>query len=252
MIKLAAVPPPVELTPDAVKELTEKFKQNKKESVWQQDYIKKALLEMSNSKCCYCECEVNVAGSDLHVEHFHPKDLYPDEVIEWSNLLPACTRCNRRKGKLDTKTKSIIHPVKHNPKNHIEFKKKLLLLSGKDDLGVFTIERLELDTDERLAVDRYRLALAITNQLKKLFNGFVEALNTKPILTNSKKEKFQRELRGIMQYGTSDKKYSAVISSVILTDDNYQEIKRLFETHDDLWNDEFIELEEQVNYCALI
>jgi hypothetical protein len=248
MIKLDAVPSPIELTPDVVKELTEKFKLEKT-SVWQKDYIREALLKMSNGKCCYCECEVNVAGSDLHVEHFHPKKIYENEVLRWDNLLPSCVRCNRNKGTLDTKKTLIVHPIRNNPKNH--FKISNFYFHDKDELGDFTIERLQLNDDERLALDRFKLGTAVMKQLNELTKEFIEIVKTKSILTDRQQTKFGRKLQSIMRFGTAEKKYSAVISSVILADKNYQEIKRLFMTHK-LWNDEFIELEEQVNYCALI
>lgn len=251
MIKLIAKPVPSQLTPELIQELTDKFKQNKNARVWAQDFIKDTLLQMSNNKCCYCECEINVAGSDFHVEHFHPKDIYKDEVVLWDNLLPSCGRCNRHKSTLDTRIKPIIHPIRNEPKNHLEFRSNFLLLVGKDDLGEFTIDRLELNDDERLSVDRYRLAFSVNKSLDKLLKDINEILSNKTYLTENKKTRFSRELRTIMELGTAERKYSAVISSVILINTHYQEIKQLFITQQ-LWNDDFIELEQQVNDCALL
>jgi uncharacterized protein (TIGR02646 family) len=249
MIKLTPEPIPSELTPEVANELTDKFKQDKNNRVWTQDYIKNALLKMSHGKCCYCECKINNAGSDLHIEHFHPKDIYKDEVVAWENLLPACSRCNTRKGKLDTKKNPIIHPVKNNPKNHLKVEQ--YYFSHKDDLGEFTIEKLRLNDEIKLAIDRFQLGLSITKSLNDLTKEIDNYLANKEILNAKQETIISRKLTEIMQFGTSDKKYSAVMSSVILTNSDYQKIKQLFENYA-LWNDEFNELEKQVKFCALI
>lgn len=40
-------------------------------------------------RCCYCE---DARGDDI--EHFHPKNLYPNFTFEWENYLLACSACN--------------------------------------------------------------------------------------------------------------------------------------------------------------
>ena len=45
-------------------------------------------------RCMYCEDSV----AD-EVEHFKPKDLYPDLVFAWRNYLYACGQCNGGSGK---------------------------------------------------------------------------------------------------------------------------------------------------------
>ena len=118
MIQLQALARPIELTDERVQQLTEKYKTDNT-AVWQKDYIKKALLKMSFEKCCFCECRINEESKYLEVEHFHPKSLYPDEVLLWENLLPICKRCNVHKLNHDTKQDPIIHPVKDSPKKHL-------------------------------------------------------------------------------------------------------------------------------------
>lgn len=45
------------------------------------------------NRCMYCE-----DSSADQIDHFRPKDFYPDHVFVWANYLWACGRCNRRKG----------------------------------------------------------------------------------------------------------------------------------------------------------
>ena len=59
----------------------------------------------------------------MEVEHFHPKSLYPNEVISWENLLPICKRCNSSKGAdsepvlralgVDADERGLLHRVVH-------------------------------------------------------------------------------------------------------------------------------------------
>lgn len=82
MIKLDRTSKPVELTTVLQIALTDEFKLTGK-SVWNTDFIKKGLLSFSNDKCCYCEANINEESKYLEVEHFHHKDTYKDEVLEW-------------------------------------------------------------------------------------------------------------------------------------------------------------------------
>ncbi len=54
------------------------------------------LEEQFAGKCAYCEMKY-LATSDTWVEHYRPKSEYYWLAYEWSNLLPACTKCNRHK-----------------------------------------------------------------------------------------------------------------------------------------------------------
>ena len=56
--------------------------------------VRKTLSVMCRGprRCMYCE---DSAADE--VEHFRPKDLYPEAVFVWMNYLYACGRCNTRK-----------------------------------------------------------------------------------------------------------------------------------------------------------
>ncbi len=54
------------------------------------------LEEQFNGKCAYCETKY-LASSDTWIEHYRPKSDYYWLAYAWSNLLPACTKCNRSK-----------------------------------------------------------------------------------------------------------------------------------------------------------
>lgn len=56
--------------------------------------VRESLAAMCRGprRCMYCE---DSAADE--VEHFHPKDLYPEFVFAWMNYLFACGPCNGRK-----------------------------------------------------------------------------------------------------------------------------------------------------------
>jgi len=105
--------------------------------------------------------------------------------------------------------------------------------------------------DEKLSIPRFRLARGIIKDLNDLIKEITLYLSIKAIFTEKEIATMSRKLRGIMQFGTKERKYSAVMSSTILANSDYQKIKQIFESNN-LWNDEFKELEQQVEFCALI
>lgn len=57
---------------------------------------KQKLEKQFYKKCAYCETEY-LATSDTWIEHYRPKSQYYWLAYEWSNLIPTCTKCNRKK-----------------------------------------------------------------------------------------------------------------------------------------------------------
>lgn len=66
--------------------------------------IRRNLEKLYHGKCAYCETKV--AGGVLRIDHYRPKDKLKEDSThtgyywlgyEWSNLLPACEKCNRAK-----------------------------------------------------------------------------------------------------------------------------------------------------------
>lgn len=76
--------------------------------VYGRDDVKDALNRLFGDKCAYCEFDYS-PGMPVDVEHYRPKGgvvdaqgrlLFPGYwwlASEWSNLLPSCIDCNRRR-----------------------------------------------------------------------------------------------------------------------------------------------------------
>lgn len=106
--------------------------------------VVKALWEMQNGKCCYCEKDIPEHGHSKAVEHFRPKATFTSMINNWNNLLLACSQCNGKKSddfailltdnenevkvvfvdKPTTQTSAILDPTDLNfdPEDHITFK----------------------------------------------------------------------------------------------------------------------------------
>ncbi len=61
--------------------------------------LRDALRPMTHGKCAFCEALLDVT-SHFEIEHFIRK-TEKDLTFEWSNLFPACAKCNGEKRDLD-------------------------------------------------------------------------------------------------------------------------------------------------------
>lgn len=247
MIKLDRPSKPKELTHDVQASLTNKFKESGI-SVWSKEYIKKALVEMSSNKCAFCEALLGEESKYLEVEHFHHKDLYKDEVVDWDNLLPSCRRCNGKKGTHDTKLEPIINPCTSDPKLHL----KLLMnyrLKHKDDIGKISIILLNLNDQDRLVKKRFEIGNALIDKIEE----YIELIDdvTSGVQTSTRrKRKIINGMEAILRNGLKDKEYSATYSTVLIQSDEFNELKeKMILT--DLWMQEHEDLESQIQSYIL-
>jgi len=246
MIKLDRTPKPVELTNDLQVALTDEFKLTGK-SVWNIDFIKKGLLGFSNDKCCYCEANINEESKYLEVEHFHHKDTYKDEVLEWDNLLPSCKKCNGTKNDHDTKLEPIIDPSKLDPRKHLKYWR--YRIKGCDDLGKLTVSVLNLNDQDRLVKKRFEIGNAIQvklEQLNELTDDYIIGVQT----STRRKNRIINGTKDLMKEGLPNAIYSATSATVILTDTEYETLKNKLTTLG-FWDAELLQLEIDLNKTAL-
>ena len=246
MIKLDRTPKPVELTTAVQVALTDEFKLTGK-SVWNVDYIKNGLLRFSNDKCCYCEANINEESKYLEVEHFHHKDVYEDEVMEWDNLLPSCKKCNGTKNNHDTILEPIIDPSKIDPKNHLKYWR--YRIKGSDDFGKLTVSVLKLNDQDRLVKKRFEIGNAIQEKLEEineLTDDYISGVQT----STRRKNRIVNGVKDLMKEGLPSAIYSATSATVILTDTEFETLKNKL-TLLGLWDAELCQLEIDLNKTAL-
>ena len=251
MIKLTRPEKPEELTDEVKEKLTREFKETKK-SVWRKDYIIKALKNMSHEKCCYCEIKLGTQSRELQVEHFHYKDEYPDEVVDWNNLLPSCSQCNSNKGTYDTKKDvPIINPAEDDPRDYLYLKN--YMIKSKDNRlkskGRITVSLLDLNNRERLTTPRIMTADAMSSKLENIHEKAIE-LRNRCDGKQYNRSRIINGLRDILKMAQSDAEYSAFMATIILTEEDYLETKCILEGLG-LWDKELDDLHKNAEQLKL-
>lgn len=242
MIKLELPVKPDRLTLEFQTAKTQEFLDTGKQ-VWNIDWLKEAVFNMAFGKCCYSEVKLGEESKNMEIEHFYPKSLYQDEVMSWGNLLPSLKKCNGKKRTLDTKNEPIINPFINNPKDF--FYIKACRYYAKDANRIVAKRSIDkLDLNDRITFVNPRLDIfnGITNELvdRKIdFDIFQDILI--PI----------GRIKRLMQTGNRKKEYSALVSTLILSDENYIAIEKLL-IEKELWDAEFETLKSELIFCSLL
>ena len=245
MIKLSRTPKPQGLTIETTRKLTRQFKENKT-NVWNRPDIKTALLKMSQQKCAYCEVRLAEESKYMEVEHFLPKRDYPDLVIEWTNLLPSCKRCNGKKGNFDPAFNEFIHPVEDDPKQHLVLHPQARI-KGSSEKGKVSVEVLALNDYDLTRKPRLRIIHKIERELSDLY----EEMTSRVDRDNSDfMKKVKRIVRAIMNAAIGRAEYSASTSSVVIHNVNFQSIYLVMKEHG-VWTGQEQRLYTQMKHIAL-
>mgnify|MGYP000895921612 FL=1 len=233
MIKLVRPIKPRQLDEETISLLTQRFIDNPNDSVWNQPYIKEALMKSSHEKCCYCECKSD--KGDLHIEHFHPKSLYPNEVVCWENLLLSCSKCNRAKGTLDTVTNRLVNPYDDDPKEYIGIDKNYILRGiDKNGIGEFFINSIYKNGYIfKLSLYYHTIYTPFQIDLEELYKTY----KIKDIGRNA--YSLVSKLCNILEMVQSNKPYSAALSALVINNPNFIYLKTKIENSlsDDLISD---------------
>lgn len=244
MIKIRRIDKPQELTEEVQNKLTDVFKQNKKKSVWNKKYIRDNLLIESSNKCVYCECFIGNGHKEMHVDHFHYKDKYEDEVVIWENLNPSCPHCNKNKGYHDTYESPIINPFEQNPQDYF-YLKNYRYYSRSDETEKIvrnTIDVLGLNDTEEVVESRFNQGEALINKIQDIYEFAVE--NQDVLCTETRKRnRVLTGCRNILKKGVRESEFSAFMATIIHDDQYYINLKELLERNG-LWNSELQELHD--------
>lgn len=246
MIKIERIEKPKELTKEVQQKLTEEFKKNKKKSVWNQKYIRDKLLVESNNKCVYCECLIGKGYKEMHVDHFHYKDKYEDEVVDWNNLNPSCPYCNKNKSSHDTYEEPIINPFEQNPKNYF-YLKHYRYYSRNDDVEKIvrtTIDVLGLNDTEEVVKLRFQQGETLIKTIEHIYELASE--NKKKLCSDTRnKNRVLRGCKNILNQGIKKAEYSAFMATIIKNDPYYIKLKSLL-MELELWDKSLQALDDEV------
>lgn len=237
----------MELTVEEQMRLTQAFAAHR-ERVWQQPYIKHRLLEMSHGKCCYCECKIEVESKYTEIEHFYHKDGYPEQVVSWGNLLPACRRCNAKKGAHDVGAVPIINPCEADPRNHLTLRN--YVVRGKDELGKNTIAVLDLNEIDRLVVARWHIGTRVELMVVEILEATTALAQSQDQGTPRAKRELSNRLKALLRQANRRSPYSAFTAAALLGAPEWCTVKEMLKDLD-LWDLESECLEEEAKGVAL-
>jgi hypothetical protein len=219
MIKLERNYTPILLTPSFVITQTAVFASTG-EAVWNIEWLKESLLNIGLNKCCYCECDIKEESKYMEVEHFEDKNHYPSKVLDWENLLPSCKRCNGSKSNHDVIKYPIVNPFIIEPTKHLQF--KLYRIRKKDVIGQNTIDAVNLNHIERAVNKRFEVGQG----LEELIDTALERLKLyKENNLTVRRNKLLNIVEKTLKECQSNSIYSATCSTILHSNDDYQEIR---------------------------
>lgn len=244
MIKIQRICAPHQLTDDVKKRLTDEYKMDNKKNVWNKAYIREQLLQMSHGKCCYCECFIGSGKKEMHIDHYKPKSLYPDLVVEWENLLPSCPHCNKSKSFHDTENEPIINPTIDNPKNYFYLKMYRYCSKSSDinSTGRRTIDVLSLNDSNENVLERYEIGNELQKKLQETYDLAIE-YEPELLVNTRKRNRIINTCRDILKHGIETSEFAGFMSTIIHNDENYILLKQLLEKNG-LWSSELKKLHE--------
>jgi uncharacterized protein (TIGR02646 family) len=192
------------------------------DSVWNFDELKDALLELSHSKCAYCECELQTEATYMEVEHYVAKTLDPNIVVDWDNLLPSCKRCNGSKAIHDVRIEPVVNPFKDNPSDHLAL--KWFRMIRKSEIGQTTIEVVDLNDVDRLVNKRFEIGTQLAESIESALER-AEEYQQNP--TTRRRNKLLGQVRRILSECQPNASYAATAATVLHSSDAYHALQRI-------------------------
>ena len=147
-------------------------------------------MKECHGKCVYCESLIGEGHKEMHIDHFHYKDKYKDEVVSWENLNPSCPHCNKSKSSHDTYAEPIINPFEQNPQDYfcIKHYRYYSKNSEVEEIARRTIGVLELNDTENVVMLRFKVGEALIQEIQDICEFAIE---NKDILCSKNCEKKQ-------------------------------------------------------------
>jgi hypothetical protein len=104
-----------------------------------------------------------VGADNFGVDHYRPKDRFPELLVSYDNLFYACNACNSRKGNywpsVEESARGVFvpNPCEHKMGAHARY--RAARVQGRSVAGKWLIELVQLNDDE---VVRYRSMMLST------------------------------------------------------------------------------------------
>jgi hypothetical protein len=169
-------------------------------------------------RCAYCETrEPEIGGSQsFHIDHYRPKNRFPELICTYENLIYSCRNCNSYKGDYwpnylqEFLGKIIINPRHDQIDKHIDTSS--FTWSGITTRGEWTVKKLKLDSpmlsqrrEDRMRIEKkiQQLTSIVEDTKIRLENAnlsYSERQNLEGFVEEESKviESFKRKISGPM------------------------------------------------------
>lgn len=107
--------------------------------------LRRALVEEQLHLCCYC-CG-HIDETKAHNEHIRPRDKYPEESMDYRNIVASCespTSCGKKKSN-EFDEGLFVSPLEPDCENHFVYYEDGEIV-GLDERGKYTIDLLHLNS----------------------------------------------------------------------------------------------------------
>ncbi len=121
------------------------------------EHEKRAIVRQAfGYRCAYCGVHENEVGSELELDHFHPRAAGGTDDLD--NLVYCCPACNRIKADfrpVQPTANRLLHPLREELAEHLreESDGRLRALT---ETGAFHLERLRLNRPPLIALRQAR------------------------------------------------------------------------------------------------
>jgi hypothetical protein len=108
--------------------------------------------------------EIEAAGIGFEIDHYLPKERFPQLTSDYNNLMWSCERCNGCKSDYSPDAEDeengyvVLKIDQSDPQDHLELND--LLLEAKTKTGEFNIQRLDLNRRQLLRIRELRERLS--------------------------------------------------------------------------------------------
>lgn len=140
---------------------------------------KPKLREEFSFSCAYCETrEAELGGSQsFHIDHYRPKNKFPELSCRYNNLIYACRNCNQYKSFFwPNRIQILLGEFIFNPrpigiiKEHIDSSKHKWV--GITNNGKWSIKKLRLDSE--VLIKRRENRVLLESAIKRLETIYAE------------------------------------------------------------------------------
>ena len=212
-------------------------------AVWREDYITSALSKMSHGKCAYCEKEED----PLEVEHYFCKHKHSEQVVDWTNLLPVCHRCNTQKSTHDCEAEPIIDPTVDDPKEHLIYANYRFYIRNESQKGECTIAYLNLWDTKTAYKKRSDINDDVDTFIENCINRLDSLAGNPPVY----KETLRKLVKSLYRLTNASHEYSAIYSTEILSHPRYGDLKRKLKDSGIWAKDKIYKLEKEADRISL-